>query len=114
MLKDSFPDLNDSETAELSRIMESGEINSLFMNPDGTYKPEAAKMLMLAQHGEPLIKQFMTIAEKNGETKANEELLSRGSDKPKPHKGGGSKKANGNVLKTIGNLTSGLNKKKTY
>lgn len=114
VLKESFPDLNEADSTEVMTLMESGDIAGLFLNADGTYKPEAAEMLMLAKHGKSVILQFMKMAENAGETKANEDLLSRGSDKPKKHKGGADKTVNKDVVKYIGSLTSGANKKRTY
>jgi hypothetical protein len=85
-LKRSFPDMEDDSLNEVSSILEGGPQSVLqhFYNQDGTVKPEAAEMFMMAKHGKSEIQRMMAIAANISETKTNEELLSRGADGPKP------------------------------
>lgn len=113
-LKQSFPDIDKAEEKRLTKILESGDINSLFFNKDGSYKPTAAKMLFLAEYGEGAIENLMKISAKRAESKANEEILDRGADKPKPDKGGAADQDAVKVKKVIEGMTNGLNRKTTY
>lgn len=114
-LKQSFPEIDKAEEKRLSKILESGDIHSLFFNKDGSYKPDAAKRLFLAEYGEGAISQLMKVSAKRAETKTNEEILSRGADKPKPDKGGAPKtEVDEKLIKKVTEITGGLNKKQTY
>lgn len=87
-LKSAFPDMAADVHADVEHVLSSGALMGEFFNPDGTYKPHAAKMFMLAKHGEELIEQLMQIAERRGESNANEEIVKRSPNKPKDKKGG--------------------------
>lgn len=112
-LRQSFPDLTPAAEADIRGVMESGDVNTLFYNQDGSFKQEAAEMLMMAKYGKGTIKNLMKQAANQAETRANEDLLTRGADKPKPQKGN-AEKPNEQVLKTIQSQTGGLIKKNTY
>jgi hypothetical protein len=86
-LKSAFPDMPADVQADVEHTLSSGALMNVFLNPDGTYKPHAAKALMLANHGEELIEQLMQIAELRGESNANEEIVKRSPGKPKGTKG---------------------------
>lgn len=91
-LKERFPEMDDEFVQETQSIMEGGAQNilSLFLNQDGTVKPEAAVMLMMAKYGEQeLLPQAMEVAANIAESRANEELVTRGADGPKPKQGSG-------------------------
>lgn len=88
-LKSAFPNMGEDVQADVEATLSSGAVMSEFFNPDGTYKPQAAKRFMLAKHGEDLIEDLMKIAELRGESNANEEMVRRAPSKPKAKKGGG-------------------------
>lgn len=115
-LNSSFPNLDNSVKKQIQKTLESGDINSLFFDKNGGFKDDAAEKLLLVLHGKGTIKSMMKLSEKRAETKTNEEILTRGNDKPKPSKGGVSPKqvVNANVQKAIDALVGGLNVKKTY
>ena len=112
-LKQSFPDLTEKAETEVRTLMESDDIVSVFKNTDGTYKPGAAEMLMLAKYGKETMLQLMEQAANAAESRANEDILTRGADKPKPHKGGG-EKPNEKIVKEIETMTEGVGKKRYY
>lgn len=114
-LKDSFPDMDSTSLKKISSILESGDVNSMFFDKNGV-KKDAAKKLILALHGEETIKNMMKLSAKRSESSTNEEILSRGADKPKPQKGNGSQQngVNEKVSKQVESLLEGLNKKRTY
>lgn len=120
VLKQSFPELDKTDIKDIQKVMESGDINSLFINKNGTWKPDAAEKIMMALYGKSTImnltKTAAGAAAKKAETKANEEILSRGADTPAPNRntGASENKTNPEVIKKLESLTKGLNKKTTY
>jgi hypothetical protein len=114
-LKSAFPDMPADVQSNVEHTLSSGALMSVFMNPDGTYKPQAAKALMLANHGEELIEQLMQIAEKRGESYANEEMVKRSPAKPKDKKGGKSTPERKEVTDAVNELLPpGLVTKRTF
>jgi hypothetical protein len=87
-LKQAFPDMEDVDLQEAGRELEGGPqgVLGLFFNQDGTVKPEAAKMLMLAKYGETELQRVMGVASKITESRVNEDMVSRGADRPNPTK----------------------------
>ncbi len=120
VLKQSFPDLDKTDIKDIQKVMESGDINSLFINKNGTWKSDAAEKIMMALYGKSTImsltKAAAGAAAKRAESKANEEILSRGADTPAPNRNSGAEtnKPNPEVAKKVDSLTKGLNKKTTY
>lgn len=94
-LKSAFPEMAQDVQADVEHTLSSGALMSEFFNPDGTYKPTAAKALMLARHGEELIEELMKIAELRGESNANEEMVKRSPSKPKQKNGASKDPAEG-------------------
>lgn len=88
-LKKDFPDMTADVISDIKETLSSGSLVSIFFNNDGTAKPNSAKMLALAQHGEYFIGQLMEIARRQGESEANEEVVERGNTKRKPGNGKG-------------------------
>lgn len=114
-LKTAFPDMAQDDLAEVEQTLSSGQLMSKFLNPDGTYKPEAAKKLMLAEYGEELIEQLMKIAAKRGESEANEEIVERASGKPKGKNGAKPEKIRKEVTEKVEKLLpQGLYNKRTF
>ena len=114
-LKESFPNLESSVEKSITKAMESGDINSLFLNNDGSYKPDAAEKLLMAMHGKKTIDNLMKVAARKAESKTNEDILTRGADTPAPPKGGPSNDVMGIKLKNeLQDILGGLGKKQTY
>jgi hypothetical protein len=115
-LKSSFPDLDAKGIKEISKVLESGDINSLFFDKNGAYKTDAAERVLLALYGKETIKSMMKVSAKRAESATNEDILSRGANKPRAQKGGGSQKGvvDEKTKKAIDVLVGGLNKNKTY
>jgi hypothetical protein len=70
---------------------------------------------MMIKHGKAEIQRAMNIAAKDAETRINEELVSRGADRPNPTKTGGGKQdaLSQEAQKLMGELKS-FHKKTTY
>lgn len=120
-LKQSFPDMDRDTIKEVSNIVTGGmeEISKLFLNRDGTLKKEAAKNIMLAIHGEEEMKRLETIAARRAESKANEDIVTRGTDQQKAKKSGAGQgtpqqELSKEVAKQIADLGQGYGTKKTF
>lgn len=116
-LKKTFPDTDEEMLKEATQILEGGpqRVVSWFFNEDGTVKQEAAEMFMLAKHGKDEIQKMMRVAARNTESRLNEELVSRGADKPNPVKQ--QQQAPGSISEETKKLITGLEgfkSKKTY
>jgi hypothetical protein len=85
-IEESFPEFDTRKKSEIKQLMLSGDLNSLFYKKDGTFKPEAAKMLAFALYGEEEItgqvSKASTKAASKATTKALMETVNRGSEKP--------------------------------
>lgn len=83
-LKQDFPDTDEEAINTVSEVLEGGpeKVFEFFFNNDRTLKADAAKKLMLAMHGESEIKRMMDVAANVTESKINEELLTKGADRP--------------------------------
>jgi len=88
-LKQSFPDADNTIISSVKKTLESGDIDSLFFNKDGSYKQEAATRLMLAMHGEQELRNMFEIESGKIESRVMEEVVTRGADKPRPQQGAG-------------------------
>lgn len=114
-LKDSFPDMDSTNLKKISSVLESGDVNSMFFDKNGV-KKDAAEKLLFALFGKQTVKNLMKVSEKRSESKTNEDILSRGADKPKPTKNNGTQQTsvNESVTKNLESMLGGLNKKRTY
>jgi hypothetical protein len=85
-LKQNFPDTEQDTVKSVSSILEGGpqSVIGFFFNKDGSVKQEAAESLMMAMYGKEEIQGMMEIAQHSRETQINEELLTRGADRPAP------------------------------
>jgi hypothetical protein len=111
-LKKEFPDMTADVIQDISSTLSGNALMSKFYNVDGTLKPNAAKMLALAEHGEEFISQLMEVAQRQGETSANEEFVDRARKKPKnaPSKGN-AEQPRKEVTETIKKLLPDSNKR---
>lgn len=81
-LRQSFPDVDITVIDEVTQTLEGGNILSEFLNSDGSYKPDAAKKLMLLKYGEQELRNAIEAAELRVETKMNEEFIRRSPTTP--------------------------------
>lgn len=115
-LKSLFPDADEVAVQQTAKNLESGGVKNLFYNNDGTVKQDAAEKYFWAEHGKELMAQLMIIAENQGETKANEELLERSSEKrdAKKSSGGGDQETGKKVSEFLQNQFGGMVSKNTF
>jgi len=85
-LSKSFPEADKDAISDVRKILEGGvnKIVASFFDEKGLLRPEAAKMMFLAKHGESEIEILTEIAARKAESKANEDIVSRGADGKKP------------------------------
>lgn len=86
LVKSDFPDMDDNIFNDVQSVMNGGQqaILSLFLNQDGTVKPEAARAILLAKYNDDVLGTIATTAAHVAESTLNEEILTRGADAPKP------------------------------
>jgi hypothetical protein len=114
-LRASFPGVLPDVEQDIQSTLTGGDLMSEFFNPDGSYKQDAAEKLMLARHGKEFMAQLMEVAAHLGETQANEDMLTRGADKPKPVKGKGKDNVRSEVKEAIEELMpGGLKNRKVF
>lgn len=91
-LKSQFGDVDMSLVNDIEKIFKQPQgINSIFYDENGMLKDDAFARMAMAQHGEDLVNQYKTIAERKIEEAVVQDVLSRGANTPKVPKGGTSK-----------------------
>lgn len=92
-LKKSFPDIIPEAEADISGILKGGpaEMVKLFVDSKGNVRKEAAELLMFAKYGKTEMMRMMGAASHIAESRANEDILTRGADQPGQGKKGGGK-----------------------
>lgn len=114
-LKQSFPDVLPEAEAEVKDLLSGGSkaILDIFFNNDGTLKPEAAEMVLMARYGREQMSQLMEVAAHQAETKVMEDVLSRTPDSKKSKSGSGMENVSPETQKLISDLGM-LNKESTF
>lgn len=86
MLEQRFPEMDKVALEQVKSIFKGGpqKILSTFLNPDGTFKPDAGIKLMMAEYGESEISNIVDLTAHKVETEQNLQLLTRGAEAPRP------------------------------
>ena len=71
----AYPGFSKSEMNKLRTTLTEGKLDDLFFNSDGTYKPEAAKLVAFALHGDKFMGTVKTRAKREGESEANQRIV---------------------------------------
>jgi hypothetical protein len=74
-LSKAYPSFSKSEVAKIRTILVEGKAENLFMNADGTYKDDAAELVAYAMYGKKMLESVKKIAERQGESKANQKIV---------------------------------------
>lgn len=85
-LKEQYPNFSRADLQRVRQRLVDGNIEDTFFNKDGTYKPDAAEKLALAEFGKTVIQELLKSAETRGESRANERIVNRGKKKMTPQK----------------------------
>lgn len=114
-LRQSFPDVDITVVDEITKTLEGGNILSEFLNSDGSYKPDAAKKLMLLKYGEQELRNAIEAAELRVETKMNEEFIRRSPTTPpkKQTNGNASPSKHSESFEKAKNFIKGMGGKKS-
>jgi len=96
-LQKSVPYLQENHKKKVKSVLDGGVygIMEMFVDRDGSLKPEAAKLVALALYGEQAINAQSKIAANRAETQANETILRRTSTKEEKKIQGGGKSPGG-------------------
>ena len=74
-LSKAYPNFSKSEIAKIRTVLVEGKIDDLFMNADGTYSEDAAENVAYALHGKKMLDSVRKIAERKGESSANQRIV---------------------------------------
>jgi len=117
-LRHDYPDMDDRQVERVRRLMVRDLYTTLY-NDDGTYRPEAAKKIAMAEFGESTINKFqhtikdiVQMYKNQGENKATERMVSR-SDKPSDESGRNVQDRSKHIQEEVKRKTEFLKKNKS-
>lgn len=87
-LKTSLPLLDQATENQLTEILKGGNLNTLFLNNDGTVKKEAAERLLYALHGKETLEEMRKRAMAEGRTQATQQHVQQMPAQPPMNQGG--------------------------
>lgn len=103
-LSKAYPNFSKSEIAKIRTTLVEGKVDSLFMNPDGSYKDNAAELIAFASYGKKMLESVKKAAQRKGESEANMAIVDKSPKTLKKQKAaGGNQSLN---MKGLGHLTS--------
>jgi hypothetical protein len=74
-LTKKYPNFSKNELGKIRSTLVEGNIDSLFLNDDGTYNEEAAEKLAYALYGSKIVESATSKAKRQGETEANLKIV---------------------------------------
>ena len=74
-LSKTYPNFSKSELSKVRNVLVQGKVDDLFVNSDGTYNEEAAELIAYAMYGKRMMESVTKIAERRGESKANQKIV---------------------------------------
>ena len=103
-LSKAYPNFSKSEISKIRTTLVEGKVDSLFMNPDGSYKDNAAELIAFASYGKKMLESVKKAAQRRGESEANMAIVDKSPKTLKKQKAaGGNQSMN---MKGLGHLTS--------
>jgi hypothetical protein len=103
-LSKAYPNFSKSEISKIRSTLVEGKVDSLFMNPDGSYKDNAAELIAFASYGKKMLESVKKAAQRRGESEANMAIVDKSPKTLKKQKAaGGNQSMN---MKGLGHLTS--------
>lgn len=76
-LSKAYPNFTKSNLNKVRNTLVEGKLDDLFLNPDGSYKEEAAELVAYAMYGKQMAERLIKRGEKKGISKANIELVDK-------------------------------------
>ena len=77
-----FPNFKSSEIQRIRQVLVNGNLNSYFFDKNGNWLPDAAKRIAFMETGDDLLDRARKSGVKQGESKANEEKVINGNERP--------------------------------
>jgi hypothetical protein len=103
-LSKAYPNFSKSEISKIRTTLVEGKVDSLFVNPDGSYKDNAAELIAFASYGKKMLESVKKAAQRRGESEANMAIVDKSPKTLKKQKAaGGNQSLN---MKGLGHLTS--------
>lgn len=110
-LSKAYPNFSKSEINKIRGILVEGKVDNLFVNSDGSYNEEAAELVAYAVYGKKMLESVKKIAERQGESKANQRIVDSSPKAIRKQKGTGTNQPVN--LQAVGHL-NGLFKNDPY
>ena len=103
-LSKAYPNFSKSEISKIRTTLVEGKVDSLFVNPEGSYKDNAAELIAFASYGKKMLESVKKAAQRRGESEANMAIVDKSPKTLKKQKAaGGNQSLN---MKGLGHLTS--------
>ena len=74
-LSKAYPNFSKTEVAKIRNILVEGKIDNLFLKADGSYNEDAAELVAYAVYGKKMLESVRKVAERSGESKANQRIV---------------------------------------
>lgn len=74
-LSKAYPNFSKNEVAKIRNILVEGKIDNLFTKADGSYNEDAAELVAYAVYGKKMLESVKKMAERRGESKANQRIV---------------------------------------
>lgn len=114
-LMQKFPDMDKAAIKQVEKVLESGDVSSLFFTKGGTYDKSAASRIAVALFTDDILSEAMGAAANQAESRSNEDMLSRGADKKNPvRNNGGGNEVPEHVQKQINEIKNLGTKKNVF
>ena len=89
-LSKTYPNFSKSELSKVRNVLVEGRVDDLFVNSDGTYSDDAAELIAYAMYGKRMMESVSKIAERKGESKANQKIVDSSPSSVRRQKSAGS------------------------
>jgi hypothetical protein len=89
-LSKAYPNFSKSEISKIRSILVEGKVDNLFVKSDGSYNEDAAELVAYAVYGKKMLESVKKIAERQGESKANQKIVDSSPKSMRRQKGTGS------------------------
>jgi hypothetical protein len=74
-LSKAYPNFSKTEIAKIRNVLVEGKIDNLFTKADGSYNEDAAELVAYAVYGKKMLESVKKMAERKGESKANQRIV---------------------------------------
>jgi hypothetical protein len=103
-LSKAYPNFSKTEVARIRNILVEGKIDNLFTKADGSYNDDAAELVAYAMYGKKMLESVKKMAERRGESKANQRIVDTSAKQMRKQKVSG--ETQGFNMKEVQHLSS--------